>query len=261
MKRAIIFVLLHIVETALFSQNLVTNPGFETWGKMNKPTGWDHVENCLKDSSFVITGTYSCLHTGGATGTSDLGQTITVLPGKVYSLSFYYKTVINSSGNGARIWCYWKDAEGNSITDPSTDDILRPSKYMKSDSWQQFSISITAPPASVSFYLEVRTYPDSKAWWDDFVFEEKVTTWDNEGSESFFNLYPNPAHDHLVISNLQNLQHIDIQNLAGINIWSSNFSGEKIVTIPVSGFPEGIYLIRIRTSDRYITRKFIRSVN
>jgi hypothetical protein len=261
MKRAIFFVLLLTVESVSFSQNLVVNPGFETWGKITKPFGWVHAENCSKDSSFVMSGNYSCLHSGGATTTSDLGQTITVLPGKEYTLSLYYKTVITSSGNGARIWCYWKNVDGNSITDPSTDAILRPSKYMKSDTWQQFNINITAPPAAVAFYLEVRTYTNSTAWWDDFVFEENMTTWDPARYESLLNIYPNPAHDYLIINYIQSLKHIDIQSLTGTNIWSFNFSGEQTVTIPVSGLPDGLYILSILTSDKLIIRKFIKKAN
>ena len=40
MKRAIFFVLLFTSELVLISQNLVVNPGFEIWEKINKPTGW-----------------------------------------------------------------------------------------------------------------------------------------------------------------------------------------------------------------------------
>jgi len=261
MKKAIFFVLLLALELASFSQNLVANPGFETWGKITKPSGWTTAQNCLKDSSFIISGNYSCLHSGGATSRSDLGQTIAVLPGKEYALSFYYKTVITSSGNGARIWCYWKDAEGNSITDPSTDALLRPSKYMKSDTWQQVSISIAAPPEAVSFYLEARTYSNSIAYWDDFAFEENVVTYDPEEKQSYIKVYPNPAHEYLIISNIQSLQYIDIKDFTGICRWSSGFSGEQTVTIPVSGLPDGLYIISIRTTDKLITRKFIKKAD
>ncbi|TAL60018.1 MAG: hypothetical protein EPN88_16455, partial [Bacteroidetes bacterium] len=82
MKRAIFFVLLPVLELSIFSQNLVINPGFEDWGKINKPIGWTTAQNCLKDSITVQSGAYSCMHSGGATTTSYLGQTINVLPGK-----------------------------------------------------------------------------------------------------------------------------------------------------------------------------------
>ena len=261
MKRALFFVLLLAMEFVANSQNLVVNPGFETWGKINRPDSWTHVENCLKDSSFVISGNYSCLHSGGVSTTSDLGQTISVSPGYEYMLSLYYKTVITATGNGARIWCYWKDAEGSSLTDPLTDAILRPSKYLKSDIWQHFSITVTAPPEAIAFYLEVRTYPNSLAYWDDFVFEEQIVTLDHERYESILNIYPNPACDFLNISNIQNLHSVDIQSLTGATIWSGNFSGEKVLTIPVSGFPNGLYIIRITSSDKCIIRKFVKNGN
>ena len=71
-------------------------------------------------------------------------------------------------------------------------------------------------------------------------------------------IYPNPAHDYLIISNLQHLQQIDIQDLTGMLLWSSHFSGEETVTIPISGLRSGLYLICIQTSDKMVIRKFIK---
>jgi hypothetical protein len=256
MKRAIFFVLLLAWELASFSQNLVINPGFEVWEKTNKPFGWTISQNCLKDSTNLNSGSYSCQHVGG-TPSKWLGQTITIVSGNQYRLSFFYKTVITSDGSGCRIWCEWQDAARTRIYDALTDDIIR-AKYMKSDTWQLYSIDITAPANACYFYLEVRTYQNSIAFWDDFVFAENVATNDFEEKLSDIMVYPNPAHDYLIISNLQNLQHIDIQYFTGINVFSSDFHNEKSVTIPVSGLPEGLYIIRIRTSDKLIIRKFIR---
>ena len=261
MKRAIFFVLLLAMELTSFSQNLVVNPGFETWGKITTPSGWTEAQNCLKDSVNFKSGNYACRHLGATGTTKYLGQTLAVIPGTLYKFSFFYKTEITGTGNGCRIWCYWKDVGGNNIIDPLTEPVLRPSKYLKSDTWQQFNIGITAPPSAVTFYLEVRTYQNSVAYWDDFEFEENMTTHDPEEKLSEIIIYPNPARDYLNISNIHNLQHINIQSLTGINIWSSNFSGEETVTIPVSGLADGIYIIRILTSDKLITRKLIKKVN
>jgi hypothetical protein len=261
MKRAMFLVLLLNLELITNAQNLVMNPGFELWGKINKPDSWTHVENCLKDSSSVITGNYSCLHSGGVSSTSDLGQTIPVLPGNEYTLSFYYKTVITASGNGTRIWCYWKNSDGNSLSDPSTDAILRPSKYLKSDIWEQFNISITAPSEAVALYLEVRTYPNSLAYFDDFNFEAGLTTMINDRHELSIDIYPNPARDYLNIKNINDIQQIDILDIKGAAIWSGSFYNTKKVEIPVSGFPNGLYIICITSSDKNIVRKFIKNGN
>jgi len=259
MKRVIFFVLLLTIAIYSNSQNLVVNPGFENWSKIDKPSGWSHAENCLKDSTTVLSGNYSVMHSGGISSAKDLGQTIAVTPGNEYQLSLNYKTIITSTGNGARIWCYWKDEAGNSIYDSETDAILRPSKYMKSDTWEQFSINVTAPPEARSFYFEVRTYPNSVAYWDDLVFEENITTYNSGKEWTGLRIYPNPACNYLIISNIYNLQHIDIQSLTGSVIWSGNFPGEKMVTIPVSHLQNGIYLLKITSSSECIIRKFIKT--
>jgi hypothetical protein len=258
MKRAIFFVLLLGVESIAFTQNLVVNPGFETWSKIEKPSGWTTTQNCLKDSVNIKSGSYSCRHAGGTSTTKYLGQTVAVNPGKKYIFSLNYKTETTGSGNGCRIWCYWKDSDGNSITDPSTDDILRPSKYLKSDTWQPFSIEVVAPEKASALYLEVRTYSNSVAYWDDFIFEENVATYSPEKELAVVKIYPNPAHDYLIISNIQYLQHVDIQDLTGNLIWSSDISGEEMITIPVTGLTNGLYIVIIKTSDQVIIRKFIR---
>jgi hypothetical protein len=257
MKRAIFFVLLLLPEFFVFSQNLVLNPGFEIWETATKPAEWIKADNCLGNSSILYSGIFSCQHSGGASSRSDLGQTIAVLPGKEYLLSYFNKTLANT-GSGSRIWCFWKDLNLNNITDLPTEPLLRPGKYLKNETWQQFSVDITAPQNAFYFYLEVRTYPNSVAYWDDFVFEEKVATHENREELSEIVLYPNPAHNYLNISNLHNLQRIDIQDITGIIVWTSDFSGEKTVSIPLSRFSENIYIIRIRTKERLITKKFIK---
>jgi hypothetical protein len=258
MKRVIFFVLLINMSLLSFSQNLIINPGFETWEKPNKPAGWTTAQSCLKDSVSIKSGNYSCRHDGG---TKYLGQTLTVAPGKQYRLTFFYKTSITGSGNGCRIWCYWKDFGGNNLTDVATDDILRPSKYLKSEMWQQFSVDFASPSGSAFFYMEIRTYSNSTTWLDDFVFEENVSTYSREEKDSEITIFPNPANDYLKISSVTGLKHIYIQSLTGTMLLSSDFSGKEAVTIPISRFPNGIYIIRISTSDKLITRKFVKRAN
>ena len=255
MKRVIFFMLLINVNLLLFSQNLIVNPGFETWEKLNKPAGWTTAQSCLIDSVSIRSGIYSCRHDGG---TKYLGQTLTVVPGTQYRLTFFYKTAITGSGNGCRIWCYWKDSGGNNLTDIATDNILRPSKYLKSDTWQQFSVDFASPAGSAFFYMEIRTYANSTTWLDDFDFEENISTYSPEEKDSDINIYPNPAHDFLTINSVTGLKHIYIQSLTGTILLSSDFHGEQTITIPVSGFADRFYILRIQTSNKQITRKLIK---
>jgi hypothetical protein len=256
MKRVIFLVLLAIATHYSYSQNLVVNPGFEEWDKLNKPSGWSVAQNCLKDSVFIMSGSYSCRHEGG---TKYLGQIIPVNPDKKYRLSFFYRTTITGTGNGCRIWCYWKDADGNNLTDINTDNILRPAKYLKSDTWQQFSADFSTPAGAASFYLEVRTYSNSVSYFDDFVFEVNLATSVPEDELSEIRIYPNPVANYLAIYNISNIKHIDIIDLSGITVLSLNCSREKLVNIPVSVLQNGIYVVSLHAAGKIITRRFIKN--
>jgi hypothetical protein len=259
MKRVTFFVLLIGLELVSVSQNLVVNPGLETWAKTNEPTGWSTARNCLKDSVSINSGTYSCKQTGTSSTTKYLGQTIAVTPGKHYSLSFFYRTEVVGSEHGSRIWCSWADTEGNTVSDPASEDILRPSSYLKSSTWQPFAIEIIAPPAAASFCLEIRTYQNSIAFLDDFVFEESISTYSIEEKNQDIKTYPNPASDYLIISNVLNLKSVTLQSLSGTILWSSSFRGEETVFIPLTAFSDGAYIVRISTSGNIITRKIIKT--
>ncbi|MBK9390599.1 MAG: hypothetical protein IPN68_10515 [Bacteroidetes bacterium] len=174
MKRAAPFVLFCFNIIPLFSQNLVTNPGFESWQKISKPSEWTTASACTKDSTVILSGIYSCKQI--TTGDSkDLGQIIAVTPGKQYNLSFWYKNDTILKGNGCRIWSNWRDTAMNSITDEISLPLLR-SGYLKSVSWKQYTAELTAPANAAFINLLIRTLPNSITYWDDISFEESVST-------------------------------------------------------------------------------------
>ena len=257
MKRNLLFVLLLIVPFYTFCQNLVVNPGFELWDIDTRPTGWSTAQSCLTDSLTVYAGHYSCRQEGGSTS-KYLGQTITVTPRiMLYPVIKLYDE-ITDNGNGCRIWCFWKDEEGASISDPATDPLLRPSGYLKSDDWDCYHHSFTAPEEAVAFYLEVRTYPKSIVHWDDIEFQETVATGNPELNIPEPLIYPNPVSDFLNITGIPETAEITINNYYGIPVWSSIFHDEETIRIPVSHLRPGAYIISIKTSEKVITKRFIR---
>jgi len=240
-----------------FSQNLVVNPGFEAWETTTRPTGWTTAQGCQQETTNIKSEIYSCRHEGGASSTKYLGQTITVTPEKKYTFSFYYKTEPGITGTGCRPWCYWKNGSTN-ITGDASEPLIRPSKSMKNDIWVQYYAEIIAPANASSFYLEVRTNQNSIAYFDDFVFQENVATGLKEEKILNIIVYPNPANDFLNISNIDEVRHIDIQNISGCIVWSSDFYMEKSATVPISVLKSGLYIISIRTQAKLIIKKFIK---
>ncbi len=257
MKRAIFIVLLLTSGAISFSQNLVVNPGFETWATTTKPTGWTTSQSCFREETNTKSGIYSCRHEGGISSSKPLGQTIPVTPEKKYTFSYTYKTEPGITGTGCRPWCYWK-AGTISITGDVSEPLIRPSKSMKSDIWVQYSVEIISPANASAFILEVRTNQNSIAYFDDFVFAENIATGNHEEELPNLLIYPNPALDFLHISNIDALKHIDIQNFTGLTVWSSDFHMENNATIPISELKDGLYIINIKTSKKLICKKFIK---
>jgi hypothetical protein len=252
MEKVAFFVLCFLISIVTNSQNLIINSGFEDWSKADKPAGWTNTQGCLKDSVFIQSGTYSCRQ-AGTTVSRDLGQKIVVMPNTRYRFSFYYKTGAETTGNGCRVWCSWLDISQTGISDPVVH-----SGYLKSENWQKYETEVTSPERAGYFYLIVRTLPNSVTYWDDFLFEEDIVSSEVAPTIPQIKVYPNPAHDYLTISNVNQLQQIDIQNITGYSIWSKQFYGEEEVSIPVSGLKDGIYIIKISTSEKVYTQKFMK---
>jgi hypothetical protein len=258
MKRVILFVLFICHATVFYAQNLVNNPGFETWSKINKPSGWLQAESCLKDSVIIFAGNYSCSHICQGSSSICLGQTIPVVAGNEYQFSLSFRTSESTTGNGARIWCYWKDGSGNNISDPLTDNILRPSKYMKSESWKDMSIDISAPLNAASIYLEVRTYPGSCTWWDNIYFGAKTATGIKEQIDPALRIYPVPARDIINIESSTRIIKAEIINMQGIIVLTAFPYGEYTIRLSLGNLPAGSYIVRLFTSNNVHVRKISR---
>jgi hypothetical protein len=256
MKKVASFVLFCFIAGLTFSQNLVVNAGFETWQKITKPAGWTTALACTKDSVIILSGSYSCRQ-NTSTDSKELGQVIAVQPGLQYNLSFWYRNDPSATGNGCRIWSNWRDAEGNSITDDTSLPYLH-SGYLKSESWKQYTAEVTAPASASFLNLVLRTLPNSITYWDDVVFEESIPTGISEHNNDNILIYPNPASNYLIISNIHNLQSIDIQTITGFRVRSQRINGEESISIPLEGLRNGIYIICLNCNGKLHYKKFIK---
>ena len=180
-----LFLLLPI--TLVFGQNLLTNGDLEQWGDSATPTAWTHVESVAQESTNVHGGSFSAMHTGG---TSDLGQTVVgITPGNTYNISIWYQVQAGTGdGTDARIWSYWRDADGTNITDESTDGALRgpDNGYFETNDnqWTEYNVDVVAPAGATSLYFELRTYSSAVTFWDDL----SVTCVDCDGTTPTLNV-------------------------------------------------------------------------
>ncbi len=172
----LIFILAAIVAgLPVFAQNLAQNPGFETWTSDTKPANWNTAENITKESGIKHGGSFSAKHTS-ASATKKLQQVIDgVVPGKTYTLSYWYFD--NDNAAKTRIWSYWLNG---TATLPDHEAELRPGTYSTNNSgWQQYYQELVAPAEATGFRFEVRVYNQDgtnggAVYYDDFVFSSDV---------------------------------------------------------------------------------------
>ena len=74
-----------------------------------------------------------------------------------------------------------------------------------------------------------------------------------------FQLYPNPAQDHVVVQSLEpGVKKVNITDLLGKSVYSSSFEGNE-TRIGLAGLSSGIYQIEIQTPKGKKARLFVKS--
>lgn len=69
-------------------------------------------------------------------------------------------------------------------------------------------------------------------------------------------LFPNPAAKELFLQNLAGVQQIEVFNSSGQKVFASQPESTDILSIPVSGFASGVYLVRITSGSDVSWQKF-----
>ena len=71
-------------------------------------------------------------------------------------------------------------------------------------------------------------------------------------------IYPNPSKDHIVVTSDNTIQQIEVYTNAGQLVLSEpNISSNK-TTISLSKFPQGIYHLKMVTSDGFATKRLVK---
>lgn len=174
--------------------NLVSNPGFETWGA-TLPDPWYVVSTSVTGVTPVASTTIFAegaqslkIDATGASGAYNMSQSVTITPGHTYSFSA--KCYVESGdGTDARLWCnfkkdattYFSETELQATTYYPT---LRSGNASSSGSsylatttgaWYTATGTFTAPSNAVGFDFQFRTYKGAVVYWDDMQLVENAT--------------------------------------------------------------------------------------
>jgi hypothetical protein len=79
----------------------------------------------------------------------------------------------------------------------------------------------------------------------------------SENEENQVAIYPNPAQDAVHILTEDGLQRVEIYNLLGQAIETFEMNGEDQITIHTSQYDSGIYMVRITTESRVVSKQLI----
>mgnify|MGYP001106914624 CR=1 FL=1 len=70
-------------------------------------------------------------------------------------------------------------------------------------------------------------------------------------------IFPNPAKDQLNLMHVPHGSQVSLLDLAGRNLYTSGTIYQETLSVSLSDFNPGIYLIRIENSNRSVTRKLV----
>jgi len=244
----LVIVLAFSFTSSLQAQNLVTNPGFETWTNANQPTGWTITGNTVnyqKNTTQFNEGTASCVI--NATATTTIAQTIAITAGKTYSLklSYYYHA---TTGNGLRMICSFRNAS-NKVVKTSVDDSIAIngsgtnatffSKVV--GAWKTYTYDIVAPVGATSFYFNLGIAASSSVSIDNFGLTANTTP----------TIYPSKT----TLTGFTYISGNGPSTQQTVNIRASNLTGNLTITPPAD------YEISVNSGTSFVATPTITIAN
>lgn len=107
-----------------------------------------------------------------------------------------------------------------------------------------------------SWDAEGKAHKDLSADCEDFKVPLQFEGIDDNTAHAF-NVYPNPVDDVLTISNLEDVNKIDILDISGKLILSKEITSQK-VSFNTADLTNGMYIISYHTSNGMLTSKFVK---
>ncbi|MFP4064022.1 MAG: DUF5689 domain-containing protein [Bacteroidales bacterium] len=144
--------------------NLVRNGYFESWTN-GQPDHWHFEQFTGQESGEVFRGSYSLKQ---MVRINRMWQVVEVEGAKHYTISYrYFDNDPDAAGGLHAFWLKGEEKlEGNG-------ELLRPEALSEvSEEWQEFTVSLAAPPEADGLHLEVRTHGigegEGQVYYDDF---------------------------------------------------------------------------------------------
>jgi hypothetical protein len=187
---------------ASFGQEMMLNGGLENWTTGTNPTDWTTAQNITQESAVIHGGSFSAKQTNTSGGYKKLVQNIPgIIGGESYTITFWYK-IASDVSNAVKMESFFRTS-GNTNLSGTTSGIF----LDVNDVWTKYEQTVTAPATATKFWLELRTYPNTTVYFDDFSFVHDPVTWTGAANSNYndagnwsTNNVPNGVYDVIIPS-------------------------------------------------------------
>lgn len=250
-KIVLLFVIVFSALTQLNAQNLILNPGFETWstvGTNNVPNNWtiNTPSNVSQNTLVYNGGVSSCKVT--AAGTTYIYQQVAVTAGKTYTfnLSYYYHT---TTGSGVQIRSYFRTSKGAraamtlddslALNGPGGGTLYFPKV---TGSWKTYTCDVVAPANATAFVFYVVVASTSTVSLDNcgFTLNTTPTIYPSKTTLTGFTYLPGAgpsAEQSFTVKGSNLTTGIAVTAPANYEISATSgasFVGQSSITVPLS---------------------------
>lgn len=185
------------------AQNLLTNPGFETWttGVNVMPIGWTTTNsiNISQNTTLFTEGTKS-IRVAATNADFTISQDVAVTPGKTYTLKIsYYMESVLGIDKDLRISCNFRTSTKTTIKLSLEDSLALKgpggnAAYFTTEtgSWKTYTYDVVAPANSAAFSLSTIVSIGATISLDNFSFAENTlpTVYTNKTTLTGFTYTP-----------------------------------------------------------------------
>jgi len=184
--------------------------------------------------------------------------------GKLDSISYMF-TGLTQPVSGDTIAIYLLNGSKDPLLASSKELLFdfRGADYINDNTFH-IKTNIILPAMSGLSYLSIRyRNADCGNHWLSAQFDNISISGNLAGIDEFntngfkVNIYPNPIIDKLTIeTNAKIMQNLEVYNLLGELVYRTNIL--NMITIDLSGFPKGIYFLKLFNDKETLTRKFVK---
>ncbi|MCX8532728.1 T9SS type A sorting domain-containing protein [Chryseobacterium luquanense] len=258
-----IFTVLGIVAVATFAnaQNLITNPGFESWDATTtpaKPTGWTFVSNTVEQgtgAAFVHGGNSSLKAVTEATGSLSSYIDVPATANTTYTLGYW---VLDNDANArGRVWVQARTATAN-LTWTGVGN-FQPSAYSTDNTaWTFVTATATTPANTEILRFDLRTYSVGSGlgtvYYDDVNLQVGATLGTAEIPHSKHRLIKFSVVDSSLTFATKSA--VEIYDVNGKIVRKADVNDNT--TLNVSDLAAGVYFVKGLANGSLSSQKFIK---